>query len=236
MLIPSTTKTGSSREDIVNMYPELKKYCLRITRNCWDAEDLAHDTIAKSISFCQKKWPENREVSFSFLATIARNQWIDHIRKQSRQSAEMILEPQVHDQPNHRLLEGIDSLIEKLTPKQLIVFVMKEIFEFPLADISQMLEMNETTVKSLLHRARRNINGDSAVPSVEQYWSDVELSSFRNILLHAIRLEKPESLQELAQALTLTQHFVEQHKLKLQSVHVTSVSSISSLSSYLCAA
>lgn len=228
MLIPSTTKTGSSREDVVNLYPELKNYCLRITRNSWDAEDLAHDTIAKAITFCQKKWPVEREVSFPFLATIARNQWIDHIRKQSRRSAEVIPEPQVHDQPDDRLLEGIDSLIEKLTPKQLLVFVMKEIFVYPIADISQKLNMNESTVKSLLHRARRNINIDSTVPSIEEYWNEVKKDYFRNQLLHAICLEKPELLQELAHALMPSIQNATHNKSLSQAVHGISAPSITS--------
>ncbi|OZB95906.1 sigma-70 family RNA polymerase sigma factor [Paenibacillus sp. XY044] len=202
MLIRQFHETEYHREDISELYPSLKKYCLSVTRNHWDAEDLAHDTIDKTLRFCLKDPSEQRQPSLPLMMTIARNHWIDLIRKRSRESAEPMVESQSQDHPIDMLLSGLDTLMEKLTPKQLLVFVLKDVFESRVSDIASMLELNETTVKSLLHRARRNLSGDigeAAAP--DPYWKDVEQEAFRHTLLTAIRQEKPEMLQRLMKAL-----------------------------------
>lgn len=202
MLIRQFHGTGYRREDISELYPSLKKFCLSVTRNRWDAEDLAHDTIDKTLRFCLKDPSSPRQPSLPLMMTIARNHWIDLVRKRSRESAEPMVEPQSTDHPIDTLLSGLDTLMEKLTPKQLLVFVLKDVFESRVSDIASMLELNETTVKSLLHRARRNLSGDTGEAiSPDPHWKDVEQEEFRHILLTAIRQEKPELLQRLMEAL-----------------------------------
>lgn len=206
MLIHEQVQTGYLREDITALYPKLKKYCLSVTRNPWDAEDLAHDTIDKTLRFCLKNHSQQRQASLPLMMTIARNHWIDQIRKKSRESSEPMVEPASPDHPLDMLMSGLDTLMEHLTPKQLLVFVMKDIFTYRLSEISEMLDMNEMTVKSLLHRARRNISDSSAeVPVLEQYWKDIDTDWFQRYLLQSIRMEKPELLKELIDTLQQVQ-------------------------------
>lgn len=68
-------------KEMEDVYPKLKHFCLSVLSNPWDAEDLAHDSMLKALRFCQKDPSGKRTPSFPLLATIARNHWIDQLRK-----------------------------------------------------------------------------------------------------------------------------------------------------------
>ncbi|WP_136603634.1 sigma-70 family RNA polymerase sigma factor [Paenibacillus dokdonensis] len=192
-------------KEMEEMYPKLKYFCLRVTGNSWDAEDLAHDSLLKAERFYQKNPTGKRQASFPLLATIARNHWIDQLRKKSRETAGQPIETQSREKPLELLMSGLETLMERLTPKQLLVFVLKDIFEYRLSDIADSLEMNETAVKSLLHRARRKLNEDETpeIPASGQEWDQVDADWFQRQLLVAIRMEQPELLKRLALSLRI---------------------------------
>ncbi|MCJ8014346.1 sigma-70 family RNA polymerase sigma factor [Paenibacillus sp. KQZ6P-2] len=190
-------------KELEDLYPKLKYVCLSMTGNSWDAEDLAHDSMLKAIKFCQKDPSGKREASLPLLTTIARNHWIDQLRKRSREAIGQTMEEPSREKTLEQLLSGLDTLMERLTPKQLLVFVLKEIFEYRLSDIAISLQLNETAVKSLLYRARRKLNENepAEIPAASQEWDLVDADWFQRQLLVAIRLEQPELLRKLALSL-----------------------------------
>jgi RNA polymerase sigma-70 factor (ECF subfamily) len=191
------------QKEMEDLYPKLKYFCMNMTGNSWDAEDLAHDSMLKALVFCQKESSGKRRPSFPLLATIARNHWIDQLRKQSRETLGETADEPAHEKPLEQLLSGLDTLMERLTPKQLLAFVLKDIFEYRLSDIADSLELNETAVKSLLHRARRklNMNETPDIPASSSEWEQVDADWFQRQLLVAIRMEQPELLKRLAVSL-----------------------------------
>ncbi|MDR0266917.1 sigma-70 family RNA polymerase sigma factor [Paenibacillus sp.] len=190
-------------KEMEDLYPKFKYFCMSVTGNSWDAEDLAHDSMLKALRYCQKDQAGKRQPSFPLLTTIARNHWIDQLRKKSRETLGEAADEPTHEKPLEQLLSGLDTLMERLTPKQLLVFVLKDIFEYRLSDIADSLELNETAVKSLLHRARRklNMNEMPEIPASTQEWEQVDADWFQRQLLVAIRMEQPELLKRLAVAL-----------------------------------
>ncbi|WP_339322334.1 RNA polymerase sigma factor [Paenibacillus sp. FSL W8-0194] len=187
-------------KEMEDVYPKLKHFCLSVTGNPWDAEDLAHDSMLKALRFCQKDPSGKRTPSFPLLATIARNHWIDQLRKKGRETTGQSVDEPSSDKPLELLLSGLETLMERLTPKQLLAFVLKDVFEYKLSDIADALETSETAVKSLLHRARHNVNGEEfpEPPASAQEWEPVDADWFQRQLLVAIRMEQPELLQRLA--------------------------------------
>lgn len=194
-------------KEMEEMYPKLKYFCLNMTGNSWDAEDLAHDSMVKALKFCQKDPSGKRQASFPLLTTIARNHWVDQLRKRSRESIGQTVEAPSTEKSLEQVMSGLDTLMERLTPKQLLVFVLKEIFEYRLSDIAKLIDMNETAVKSLLHRARRTLDEKrnqkepEEPPAASQEWHQVDADWFQRQLLMAIRMEQPELLQRLAVSL-----------------------------------
>ncbi|GIO32048.1 MULTISPECIES: RNA polymerase sigma factor [Paenibacillus] len=193
-------------KEMEEVYPKLKYFCLSMTGNSWDAEDLAHDSMLKALRFCQKDPSAKRVPNFPLLATIARNHWIDQLRKKGRETAGPSEEEPSSEKPPELLMSGLETLMERLTPKQLLAFVLKDVFEYKLSDIADSLETSETAVKSLLHRARHNLNGEelAEAPASAQEWENIDADWFQRQLLVSIRMEQPELLQRLAVQLRKT--------------------------------
>lgn len=42
-------ESGIDKTDITNFYPALKRYCRMMTRNNWDGDDLAQETMEKCL-------------------------------------------------------------------------------------------------------------------------------------------------------------------------------------------
>jgi RNA polymerase sigma-70 factor (ECF subfamily) len=51
-------------------------------------------------------------------------------------------------------------MVEKLTPNERAVYVLREAFDYPYAQIAQILESTEPAVRQLLSRARKHMAGD----------------------------------------------------------------------------
>ncbi|PEW50912.1 RNA polymerase subunit sigma-70, partial [Bacillus cereus] len=57
---------------LIEQYGELKRYCTFLTKNKWDGEDLAQETVCKVL----QKY-SNKDICMTLVYKIARNRWID---------------------------------------------------------------------------------------------------------------------------------------------------------------
>ncbi len=93
------------------------------------------------------------------------------------------------------LMETLDSLIQKFTPKQAIVFILKEAFQFQSKEIASLLETTETAVKSILHRAKKHIDKKNGPLSALIFsWDEKEKQLLLGIFSHALRANDPKIL------------------------------------------
>ena len=67
--------------DIVNLYPKLKSYSIKLTKNIKIAEDLLHDIILKAIENPEKF--ENKDNLLATLILSLRNRFFDQIKRKS---------------------------------------------------------------------------------------------------------------------------------------------------------
>lgn len=180
---------------IEELYTILQKYCLSITHNRWDADDVTQETIAKSLSFYTPNCEHN--VPMPLMRTIARNYWIDEMRKKSKLHLGILDldECGYEDKKSEDLLEGLDYLMGRLTPKQLLAFVMKESFLYSLSEIAIKLQIKETAVKALLYRARQKSQDYSG--DLSHHWDNINQDLFKDRLVHAVRDENTSLLEEL---------------------------------------
>ncbi len=72
---------------------DLRKYCMYLTKNKWDGEDLFQETFLKSLLFFMHTEPY-LEVK-PFLLRVARNLWIDDCRKRKRRRLAQIESAQI---------------------------------------------------------------------------------------------------------------------------------------------
>lgn len=152
---------------------KLSHYCLYLTKNKWDSEEITQEAVLKTLTtYPEETFPP----PVSLLKKIAYHAWIDRIRKQKKE--ELVSEIQDKTPAVSPDNEQQMEQLRKLTPKQLIVFVLKEAFHYQSAEIADLLELKESAVKALLHRGRMNIQGETMHPLVQSSWDNVKQEEF----------------------------------------------------------
>ncbi|MFD1737625.1 RNA polymerase sigma factor [Bacillus salitolerans] len=132
---------------------DLWKYCYKLTRSPWDAEDLVQETLLKSLSMLAKLFqPVNTK---AYLFKIATNLWIDQVRKHHNVMLfDEHLFQQIDTDEDLHLYENIEILVKELTPIQYVVLLLADSFQYKGKEIAEILATTEGAVHTNLSRAR----------------------------------------------------------------------------------
>ena len=140
----------------------LYRYCRRLTRGIWDAEDLLQDTLLKGFGSIGRGEviSESAQVRDprAYLFRIATNLWIDQVRRREfdlRESDRPSTYPAADSSVETR--EAASVLMSVTAPQERAAVVLREVFEFTLEEIAAMLSTTVGAIKSALHRGRANI-------------------------------------------------------------------------------
>ncbi|MGR6542495.1 RNA polymerase sigma factor [Paenibacillus tundrae] len=142
----------------------LYAYCLSITGSREDAEDLVQETFAKVLSsFSVHKSGAERDINWeAYLIRIARNAWMDVLRKRQRLHCKMdglkpLIEEMAEEEPLEELDTAVEILIKELPSWQRVIYMLRELLGYTAAEAAEMLDTTEGAVKSALRRARMTI-------------------------------------------------------------------------------
>lgn len=145
-------------EQITHHREGLWRYCLKLTGNPWDAEDLVQDTLLKAFGRLSFYWqPIDLR---AYLFRIASNAWIDTWRRMRPTEPLDACEPAALDTAGDDAVTTRDAIrvvVDALPPRQRVIFLLTEAFGFAAADVGGMLGMSEGAVKAARHRARGNL-------------------------------------------------------------------------------
>jgi RNA polymerase sigma factor (sigma-70 family) len=72
---------------------------------------------------------------------------------------------------------AVQLLMERLSPVERAVYVLREAFEYPFREIAELLELSEANARQLVHRARGHLTGQRHNP-VDPAERDVLLEAF----------------------------------------------------------
>lgn len=148
-------------QKILNLYKgRIFSYIYRMVRNYHDAEDLTFDTFIKCFK-ALSSFDVSRPFS-TWLFTIAHNVTIDFFRK-SKQEYEYLDERHaVYDDfvgkyEKKKKTEKIDQALAKIAPldRELVILFHRE--EYSYQEISEILSIPISTIKTRLHRARKKL-------------------------------------------------------------------------------
>lgn len=131
--------------------------------NAFDAADLMQDTFARLLASApeQPQTPALRAPR-AYLATVARHLLINHLRRQSLESAWLAVlatlpEPQAPSAQQQaemlQSLQAVDALLDGLKPKIRAVFIMAQIEGYTYAEIAARLGIGERSVKRYMAEA-----------------------------------------------------------------------------------
>lgn len=140
--------------------------CYRLLGNTHDAEDAAQESFFRAYRNL-KKYDTHRSFT-NWLLSIASHYCIDCMRKKKTVTVSADELPETfHDDSNAPEPEKImtmqensfeiQSLVNSLKPKDRAIIILKYWFDFSTSDISETLKITESSVKSRLFRARRDL-------------------------------------------------------------------------------
>ena len=133
-------------ESIADLRPRMHRYCARMTGSALDGEDVMQEAIfdayLKLASF-----DASRPLG-PWLFRIAHNRCIDFLRRrQARRETEAAMEPPAWIDPPEAVGRAIDRAIERLVialpPKERACVLLKDVFDYSLEDIADLVESTE---------------------------------------------------------------------------------------------
>jgi RNA polymerase sigma factor (sigma-70 family) len=178
----------------------LQKYCNFLTKNKWDADDLYQETLLKAF----KAYHLHAKIQPSLLKKIAYHQWIDVIRKRA---FEVTVDREMEFLSEHseycKGYEEIDMILHLLTPKQAVIFVLKEAFFYRSNEIAEIMQTTETAVKAALRRARKRISFLATEEEIiDEGYSDEE-EELLQLIYHSLQTEDPTLLIQMIPSMPL---------------------------------
>jgi len=171
----------------IELYPALMRYCCFLSKNKWDGEEIAQETILKALQY----YRNNKDLSARLLNKIAYHHWIDTLRKRKYESNESLSDAIPIKDPT--IIETVEKLTQQFTPKQAIIFMLKEAFQYKASEIAELLGTSETAVKGSLHRAKKRLMQNDSF-NVVPFWSDDEYALLPELFYESLMAQDPSAL------------------------------------------
>jgi RNA polymerase sigma-70 factor (ECF subfamily) len=144
-------------ESIANLRPRMHRYCARMTGSALDGEDVMQEAIFEAY-LKLGSFDASRPLG-PWLLRIAHNRCIDFLRRQqARREVEADSAPPTLIPPSEALGKGVDRAIERLVialpPKERACVLLKDVFDYSLEEIADLVDSTTGGVKAALNRGR----------------------------------------------------------------------------------
>ena len=151
--------------------PRLLGIAYRLLGSMWDAEDVVAEALLR---WARTDRATVREPA-AYLTTVVSRLALDQLRS-ARATRETYMgpwlpEPALTDDGALGPLDTVERresvslatlhLLERLTPPERAVFVLREVFDVPYEQVAAVLDVTEPGARQLLRRARQRIGGDA---------------------------------------------------------------------------
>ncbi|MBP0725808.1 sigma-70 family RNA polymerase sigma factor [Bacillus sp. RG28] len=175
-------------------YPKLQRYCHFLAQNEWDGDDIAQEAFFKAI-----KYYNIEKMNSALLKKIAYNHWIDTLRKRKDETVRPDIELSQYE-GNNQIADKINSvelLLNHFTPKQAVIFFLKEAFQYRIKEIADILGTTEMAIKSSVNRAKKRLektNKEEESISVEYFWNEDDREQLEELFHVALEVQDPTVL------------------------------------------
>src|SRR5258708_25477659 len=157
-------------ETITNLRPSLHRYCSRMTGSVLDGEDVVQDALFQA--YRKLETFDDSLPLGPWLFRIAHNRCIDFLRRRKvRTDAEVVaMKPDLVmpvEPTGHALGRAVEHLVLALPPKERACVLLKDVFDYTLEEIAELVDATLRGVKAALSRGRQKLASlpkDSAPP------------------------------------------------------------------------
>lgn len=146
-------------ETISTLRPSLHRYCARMTGSVIDGEDVVQETLFEAYRKLDK-FDETRPLK-PWLFRIAHNRCIDFLRRRGvRDEADAAFAVPEVTQPAEPPLgtgKAVEHLVMTLPPKERACVLLKDVFDYSLEEVAELVDSTVGGVKAALNRARTKL-------------------------------------------------------------------------------
>jgi len=155
-------------ETISHLRPRLHRYCSRMTGSITDGEDVVQDAIFRAYRSLDT-FDDSRPLT-PWLFRIAHNQCVDFLRRRGvREEAEAAAaEPDYFEPPQGStpaVGPAMERLVLHLPPKERACVLLKDVFEYSLEEVAELVDSTVGGVKAALNRGRSRLASAEAQPA-----------------------------------------------------------------------
>jgi RNA polymerase sigma-70 factor, ECF subfamily len=149
-------------ETIANLRPSLHRYCSRMTGSVFDGEDVVQEALFQAYRMLES-FDDSRPLK-PWLFRIAHNRCIDFLRsREVREEAETAATApdwvMPDEPPGSALGKAVEHLVLALPPKERACVLLKDVFDYSLEEIAELVDSTVGGVKAALHRGRAKLPG-----------------------------------------------------------------------------
>lgn len=151
-----------TEETLCAEYGALFRYALSLTKNESDAEDITQEAFLKALN-SREKFSGNSSL-YTWLCSIAKNLWLNSVKKQNRNTNTDALADMPDNSPNiEELTADRDSAMQVIRVLHTLEEPYKEVFslrvfgELGFKDIAGLFGKTESWARVTFHRAKTKI-------------------------------------------------------------------------------